>query len=916
MKRSRQPGSLRAMFVLVIGLGFGQLATAIGLGPIQVRSYLGQPLDASIALRGISDAQAAGSQIALGDAAAYQARGIARTASQSSLRFRMVKTGSGYRILVTTGTPVKEPFINFILSMKIADTMIDREYAVFLNPNPAAQAGIAPLPAIATPPRVLSRDKKLLTATKNLPPPPNIAVKPVSSSQRVLRERQSPENTASWKSEPQVKGSPPTDRQSAQKSPSQKAPIKRASASDARYWQVKPGDTLYSIAAATLPSSGVSIFSWMRTLYRGNRGGFIGNDMDHLISGARLVIPADNGVDLAAKPPHTARKGQKSKPSAKKSRQGAGKGGAADNETEEKVALKEQGGDESAEKKSVIDPNMPISANDDVLPAEKKAMSVAMQEEASEMAGEEKSTVQAGIASVADAPVSSNGKKTPTVTDDLAGIVGADSAAKPLAAEETENAPPTASPASAADSDIHEEMRLALDSPQSIAALPERLTPLPEEPAVLSPSATKQAEGGSEDRNNENEVDIITVRETDKTDLPRASQVTEEQTKSGILVIAGATMGKAAQWVMEKFAALGAVLPEKADAFTKWTLSTGPVGLSWRQIGVAALVIVVLLLFVLIRRRRKANVDISEEELDLMVADMENRDLFADSTQLSDKERATLDQVMVDKADEMTALDEVAVETESSEEADFENQLLKDSDESGASEEADSEFLTEDEMVENYGTQISLSSSDGLPSERDPEEQAVEDGKKEDDFSLDIAEFSLEETTAETSPTVAFEDLTVLAESVERAVDEETSETDVRFDTLELEALDAETGEDTQEDENPFFADVSTGKPLRETVAGEALSSEKKQREKDVREDDFVFAASPSAVTTPKLGSGNGEKISHGDEQAMEINLDLASTYIESGVKPEKAKQWLNEVVRLGTPTQRDRARVLLDKLK
>ena len=914
MKGSRQPGSLRAVFVLVTGLCFGQLAAAIGLGPIQVRSYLGQPLDASIALRGISDTQAADSQIALGDAAAYQARGIARTASQSSLRFRMVKTANGYRISVTTGTPVKEPFINFILSMKTAGTIIDREYAVFLNPNPAAQAGIAPLPAAAAPSRVLSHDKKLLTATKDLPPPPNIAVKPAPSSQRVPRERQLPENTAWWKSEPQVKGSPLTDSQSAQKSPSRQAPVKRVSASDARYWQVKPGDTLYSIAAATLPSSGVSISSWMRTLYRGNRGAFIGNDMDHLISGARLVIPAESGVDRAAKLPRTARKAQKSKANAKKSRQGAGKDGAADNEAEEKMALKGQGSDKSAGKKPVIDPNVPISVNDDVLPVEKKTTFVAMQEEASAMAGEEKATAQAGRANRADAFVSSDGKKTPTVNDDGTGIVGADSAATPLATAETENA---RSPALAADSEIREDTRLTLDSPQTIAALPARLTALPEEPTVLSPSATQQVQGGSEDQDNENEAGIVAVRETaDKADLPRASQVTEEQTKSGILAIAGATIGKAAQWVTEKFAALSAALPEKADALTKWALSTGPVGLPWWQIGVAAFVIVLLLLLLFVRRRRKANVDISEEELDRMVADMENRDLFADSTQLSDKERATLDQVMVDKADEMTALDEVAVETESSEETDFENQLLKDSDESGASDEADSEFLAENERVEDYDIQISLSSSEALASDRDQEEQAVEDDQKEDAFSLDIGEFSLEETTTETSPTVAFEDVTVLAESGERPIDEETSEADAGFDRLELEALDAETGEDTEEDENAFFADVSAGKPLRETVAGDALSSERGQQEKDVRDDDFAFAASPSAMATPQLGSGNGEKISHGDEQAMEINLDLASTYIESGVKPEKAKQWLNEVVRLGTPTQRDRARVLLDKLK
>lgn len=118
MKGTRQPKSLRTAIILALGMGLSKLALAVGLGPIQVDSYMGQPLKASIRISGISDSDALSSVVQLADNAAYRARGIVKTPEQSGLNFRIVKSGSGHIILVSSASQIKEPFINFILSMK------------------------------------------------------------------------------------------------------------------------------------------------------------------------------------------------------------------------------------------------------------------------------------------------------------------------------------------------------------------------------------------------------------------------------------------------------------------------------------------------------------------------------------------------------------------------------------------------------------------------------------------------------------------------------------------------------------------------------------------------------------------------------------------------------------------------------
>ncbi|WP_072281959.1 type IV pilus assembly protein FimV [Rappaport israeli] len=142
---------LRNAIITALGVGFSSLAMAIGLGPIEVNSYIGQPLDASIKVNGLSASAAERSSVSLASIADYQARGIEKLPTHDQLKFTLVPSGNSYVINVESKAGIREPFINFLLTMNGEGGTITREYAVFLNPNPAVISGVAPNETQAAP---------------------------------------------------------------------------------------------------------------------------------------------------------------------------------------------------------------------------------------------------------------------------------------------------------------------------------------------------------------------------------------------------------------------------------------------------------------------------------------------------------------------------------------------------------------------------------------------------------------------------------------------------------------------------------------------------------------------------------------------------------------------------------------------
>ena len=152
MNRKQTPARLRHAVALAVGLGCSSVAASIGLGPIQVNSSIGQPMSATIRVDGLDAATAKGATVQLASAAAYRARGIELLPIHQKLRFSLVPSGKGYVIRVTSTTGIREPFLNFLLTINSNGSTITREYAAFFNQDPL-NPGLGSAPTLAEVPK-------------------------------------------------------------------------------------------------------------------------------------------------------------------------------------------------------------------------------------------------------------------------------------------------------------------------------------------------------------------------------------------------------------------------------------------------------------------------------------------------------------------------------------------------------------------------------------------------------------------------------------------------------------------------------------------------------------------------------------------------------------------------------------------
>ena len=109
-------------------------------------------MSATIRVDGLDAATAKGATVQLASAAAYRARGIELLPIHQKLRFSLVPSGKGYVIRVTSTTGIREPFLNFLLTINSNGSTITREYAAFFNQDPL-NPGLGSAPTLAEVPK-------------------------------------------------------------------------------------------------------------------------------------------------------------------------------------------------------------------------------------------------------------------------------------------------------------------------------------------------------------------------------------------------------------------------------------------------------------------------------------------------------------------------------------------------------------------------------------------------------------------------------------------------------------------------------------------------------------------------------------------------------------------------------------------
>ncbi len=237
---------LAIALALAGGLGSG-VAQALGLGEVELQSFLNEPLDADIRLLKTEGVGRDEVFVELASQQSYERLGLTRDFFLSNLRFEVVTAPNGELMVnVTTREPVREPYLNFLLEVTWPSGRLMREYAVLVDP-------------------------------------------PVYAEESGLQEQvQAPSSS--------VSGSESSRQQAAPRAPTQQAQ-RQATSSSSRVsagnttGPTNASDTLWGIAVAVRPNDSISPQQVMLALQDLNPDAFVDSNINRLKRGEVLRVP-------------------------------------------------------------------------------------------------------------------------------------------------------------------------------------------------------------------------------------------------------------------------------------------------------------------------------------------------------------------------------------------------------------------------------------------------------------------------------------------------------------------------------------------------------------------------------------------------------------------------------------------------
>ncbi len=280
------PGRLkkvvRAQKSLIAGAGLGLLwsveAFGLGLGDIELKSGLNQPLDAEIELVAVKPDELNQIKIDLASDSAFLTAGVEYSSLLTELVFSVrQRADGGIYVQVTTQKPVKEPFLDFLIEANWPTGRLLREYTLLLDPPVFVEESTAVVetPVAGAVPQVSQVSEATTQVTDALPAAP--AQLPFAESVSV----EAPQ--------PIAPASQPDDASVASGTamPSEVA---------GTYGPVKPNETLWQIADKLGGKQFYSIEQVMMGLYKTNPEAFIKENINNLKAGYVLRAPEEATV--------------------------------------------------------------------------------------------------------------------------------------------------------------------------------------------------------------------------------------------------------------------------------------------------------------------------------------------------------------------------------------------------------------------------------------------------------------------------------------------------------------------------------------------------------------------------------------------------------------------------------------------
>jgi pilus assembly protein FimV len=319
-------------------LALPSVAQALGLGSLKVNSALNEPLNAEIDLTSASKKELKSLNVGLAGRREFSDAGVNRAPFLTDIKFTIAKRLDGRPFLqLTSEQPIREPFLHFLVQVEWAGGRIVREFTALIDPPymlagrapevtappasmptpepaPALEAAPAPTPAPAAA-EALTEAPPATAVTE--PAPPVVEPSPAPEPMMAAAPPPQPAEPLGPSTTGEVSISPDTgwpERTSTETAAAETgttgegvgpAPMPSTTmvspagapswATTARY-EVKRGDTLWSIAERVRLDDSLTIEQVIMALYEANRHAFFRNNVNNVWAGKVLTIPDHEGV--------------------------------------------------------------------------------------------------------------------------------------------------------------------------------------------------------------------------------------------------------------------------------------------------------------------------------------------------------------------------------------------------------------------------------------------------------------------------------------------------------------------------------------------------------------------------------------------------------------------------------------------
>ncbi|MGH8679631.1 MAG: type IV pilus assembly protein FimV, partial [Burkholderiales bacterium] len=265
---------------------------AAGLGRLEVKSVLGNPFRAEIAV--LAEKNEIGSLSArMASQTAFQNAGLVLSSAISEMRVSIEKRANGEPyVSITSKQPLNEPVVDLLVELVWASGRVTREYTAFLDP-PFIIAEREKRHAAAAAAAGAAAETKPQTQAVTTPPTPQPEPLPEAppAAAETVAAPSTPAPTVPSGPVKTIGGTQPT-LLSATQAP---APTAVTSAAEApageSYGPVKRGDYLIKIARANMPSE-ITLEQMLVLLFRNNPDAFVAKNMNRLKTGKILRLPS------------------------------------------------------------------------------------------------------------------------------------------------------------------------------------------------------------------------------------------------------------------------------------------------------------------------------------------------------------------------------------------------------------------------------------------------------------------------------------------------------------------------------------------------------------------------------------------------------------------------------------------------